>query len=422
MAVWRSFRPRALRWARRVNDIFPLTVTGCILVLLAIGGFAWLGLNRSDLVILIASLCLVALIVWNTLCTCIAALILRSAYNRAEHSDPDQPLRLEVHARSLSGFSLKAFWLPLIEANWRWVAPPPVTVEIRSQRGRWREEVRPARRAVTDVIRRKLEARDVLGISSVRWEVDHPTRLVVLPPRGRLDSASLLLSLFSGDDVSDPLGEPIGDRVDMRPYAPGDPPRLILWKVYARTRKLMVRVHERAVTVQPRACAYLVAGAGDDPVAALARTVLENDLLGKGWRFGADNSLEPTSKLDEALLQLARSGNPPSGPSGLAGFLAQAAHDGYKSCLVFVPPGPGPWLDQVRAAAARSALRLTFVTAGAHAHKTRPSWRWLVLREPRKVATPGNLASMLEGREHRLLSYDDQSGTVRQELATRRAS
>lgn len=412
-----------LRIARRAADLFPLRVTGVLLVALAVAGFKFFGLDRSDLVVLIACLCIGALALWVILSTILAALLLRRAYKHAEHSDPDQPLRLEVHARSFSGFSLKPFWLPLIEANWRWLAPPPVDVAIVSQNKRWREEIRPARRAVVDLVRRKLEVRDVLGISSIRWEVEHASRMIALPPRGRLDSASLLLSLYSGDDTSDPLGEPIGDRVDMRPYAPGDPPRLILWKVYARTRKLMVRVHERAVTVQPRACAYFVAGPGDDPVASLARTVLENELLGKGWRFGADNSLEPTSNLEEALLQLARSGNPLTGPSGLAGFLAQAAHDGYKSCMVFVPPGPGPWLEAVRQAAARSHLRLTFITAGAHTSPLKAAnWRWLVLREPRRPASPGNLASLLEGREHRVLSYDDHSGTVRQEQASRRAS
>lgn len=390
-------------------------------MLLAAAGFKWLGLDRSDLVILIASLCLFSLGGWVILSTIVAALFLRRAYRQAEHSDPDQPLRLEVSSRGLTGFSMKAFWLPLIEVNWRWLGPPPVEVGLVSKAGRWREEVRPSRRAVTDLVRRKLEVRDVLGISSIRWEVRHATRIVVMPPTGRLDSASLLLSLFSGDDVSDPLGEPIGDRVDMRPYAPGDPPRLILWKVYARTRKLMVRVHERAVTVQPRACAYLVAGAGDDPVASLARTVLEKELLGQGWRFGADNSPEPTSKLEEALIQLARSGNPTRGATGLSAYLAQAAHDGYKSCLVFVPPGEGPWLQAVHAAAARTPMRLTFVTVGAHS-AARARWRWLILREPRRQADPGNLAALLEGREHRVLSYDDRSGTVKHEQAARRAS
>lgn len=420
MASWRSYVPRVLNAARRASDLFPLRLTGLFLVVAAVAGFKLLGIDRSDLVILIASLCLFALAGWVVVSTILGALWLRHAYKNAQHTDPDQPLRLEVHTRSYSGFSLKPFWLPLIEVNWRWLAPPPVEVGIDKS---WREEVRPGRRAITDVIRRKLEVRDVLGMTSIRWEVEHATRMVALPPRGRLDSASLLLSLFSGDDVSDPLGEPIGDRVEMRPYAPGDPPRLILWKVYARTRKLMVRVHERAVTIQPRACAYLVSGPGDDPVAALARTVLENELLGNGWRFSADNNREPTSKLDEALLQLARSGNPFQGPSGLEGFLAQAAQDGYKSCLVFVPPGPGPWLDSVRAAAARSQLRLTFITAGAHGQPLKAAnWRWLVLREPRSQTTPGNLATLLEGREHRVLSYDDHSGTVRQEHAARRAS
>ncbi len=404
----------------RICDLFPLRLTGVLVVGLALVGFRVVGLSQSDLVILIASLCLTALAAWVLLSTLVGAVLLSRSYSHAEHPSGDPPLQLEVHARTPSGLSLRSFWLPLIEVDWSWPGSS-MEVDLLSARGCWREELRPRRRGLIDRARRRLEVRDVLGLCSIAWAVEQATRVVVMPPRGRLDSASLLLSLFSGDDLSDPLGEPIGDRVEMRPYAPGDPPRLILWKVYARTRKLMVRVHERAITVQPRACAYMVAGPQDDAVAALARTVLESDLLGKGWRFGADNSTEPTSRLDEALLQLARSGNPLSGPCGLAGYLARAASDGYKSCLVFVPPGPGPWLEAVRAAAAQSALRLTFITVDTRA-KAIPSWRWVFLREQRTRPSATGLVDMLAGREHRLLSYDDRSGGVRQEQAKRRAS
>ena len=67
-----------------------------------------------------------------------------------------------------------------------------------------------------------------------------------------------------------------------------DSPRLILWKVYARTRRLFVRTSERALEAAPRTCAYLVADPQDEAAATLARTVLERGLLGDRWRFGAD--------------------------------------------------------------------------------------------------------------------------------------
>ncbi|MEW6278594.1 MAG: DUF58 domain-containing protein, partial [Candidatus Eremiobacterota bacterium] len=203
---------------------------------------------------------------------------------------------------------------------------------------------------------------------------------------------------------------------EMRQYSPGDPPRLILWKVYARTRKLMVRVSERAIIVQPRTCSYLVAGTGDDAVASLARSVLERELLGQGWRFGADGSPKPTSDLGEALRALARSGNPPNVPTGLAGFLQGAAADGYKSCLVFVPPTAGPWLPQVAAVAARSPLRLTFVTSGVHG-AARPLWAGLLLRPEGQVALSDQVLGALE--DHPVLTFDPQHGTVRREPARR---
>src|SRR5205814_5321723 len=99
-----------------------------------------------------------------------------------------------------------------------------------------------------------------------------------------------LPGLAAGDDEAHPLGQPVGDRIEMRPYVPGDSPRTIAWKIYGRTGKLVVRAPERARIVSPRGCAYQVAGPHDESTAAVARAVLERGFLGQEWRFGADGS------------------------------------------------------------------------------------------------------------------------------------
>ena len=99
----------------------------------------------------------------------------------------------------------------------------------------------------------------------------------------------------------------MGDRVEMRQYVAGDSPRMILWNVYARTRKLMVRVNERAFMLRPGACAYLIAGPGDEAAASVARTVIERKLLGESWAFGADGSPDPATDASAVREILARS-------------------------------------------------------------------------------------------------------------------
>src|SRR5437773_8099985 len=102
----------------------------------------------------------------------------------------------------------------------------------------------------------------------------------ILPWTGGLDHAPMLRSLAGGEEISHPLGELTGDRVDMRRYVAGDPLKLALWKIYARTGVLMVRTPERAIAPTLRVAAYLPSAIGDEPAAAAARVAIQRGLLG----------------------------------------------------------------------------------------------------------------------------------------------
>ena len=55
----------------------------------------------------------------------------------------------------------------------------------------------------------------------------------------------------------------------MRAYGHGDPMRHVLWKTFARSRRLLVRMPERAIAPSPTTVAFLIAGPGEgDPIAA----------------------------------------------------------------------------------------------------------------------------------------------------------
>jgi hypothetical protein len=221
---------------------------------------------------------------------------------------------------------------------------------------------------------------------------------VVLPARGRSLTAPLLEAMSGGDMRSHPAGPPDGDLVDMRRYVAGDPMKRILWKTYARTRALMVRLPERALAPTRRTVAYLVAAEGDEPAAGVARLALESGALGPDWRFCADGGERDVESVEEALELIVRSRAARSeGGLGLAAFLGRAAALGAYRCVLFVSPRPGPgpgdgrWLEVVEAALRQQAgvgqMEIIIGIDGVVDERRGRGWRRWVLRPPRDEAT-----------------------------------
>jgi hypothetical protein len=210
------------------------------------------------------------------------------------------------------------------------------------------EEVTPSERALGEEIIRQITVTDILGLSRLRLSrrVQQPIR--VLPSRGQVGGLRLLDQLVPGDQISHPEGKAVGDNIETRAYNPGDPLKLILWKVYARTGRLLVRQPELAVAPSDKTMAWLVAGQGDEPAAGIARAVLENGSLGRDYLFGADGADSPTRDASEALEQVVRSVNfRKEGAESLGNFLARGEAQGVSACVLFVPSVPGEWLDRV---------------------------------------------------------------------------
>jgi hypothetical protein len=370
---------RAGRFLRALGGLFPFTLAGLALLTLTGAAFWYLGRGRMDLVILTAAL-VGAVVAAAALLLVVLAALLTAVKMRRASLRPS--LEIEAEIWQPSGFEVGLpRWLPGVEVIWEWEDPPCQVRQVR-QKGRWIEMVRPPRRGLYHQVRRRITVRDSLSLCALTWWRTQPAAVRILPRRAPLDHLALLARVVTGEDLSDPRGDPMGDRVDMRQYTRGDPPRMILWKVYARTRKLMVRVPERAITARPRVCAYLVAGAGDEAAASVLRVLVEQELLGLGWRFGADGSDHYAGTPQEALEILARSGQAPTGePSagGLARFLAQAEHDGYSTCLVFPPPAEGRWIEAVRGAMRQTRLHTCAVLGIDHLVFQKPSSRaaWL---------------------------------------------
>lgn len=420
---------RGLRLLGRLWGLVPLTFLGLCVLAASAAAFWYMGVGRLDMVLLVASLATAIVLLFSIVLTVAMAAWVAWAL-RGARSRPG--LVLESGAAYPTGleFDLPT-WLPLGCVEWRWesrhgrpapgaprrnaswrerlhlvrrlgwrglLSVPPLSGDRPPEAwldrvpGGWPpapssrvlEMVVPRHRTRVRAITRRVVVRDMLGLSAISWTFEEGVDLSVVPWRGRLDRMPSISGFVGGDDHSDPCGDPYGDRVDMRQYVPGDSPRMILWKVYARNRKLMVRINERALTVRPRGCAYLVAGPGDEPSAGMARIILERGVLGEPWCFGADGGGETVSTLAMALPALAASGDH-EGPTGFPLFLERAEKQGYGYCLLVVPPVPGAWLEPVAAAVARTALRVyVFMALDTLDPGTAvPSgWRRLVLRSP----------------------------------------
>jgi hypothetical protein len=376
---WGKIFTGIFKVARRARGFFPLTFTGLILLGLSAAAFWLEGIRRQDFVFLAIGFIGVLVTLLVLLLTVAAAPLVHARWKRGS-TRPG--LTVECAAVQETGFFPPLpRWLPLLEYSWKWEPPAYVDVRDGTHPDRRREFVVPRRRGVHSGIRRRILLRDVLGLTALEWVIPESAEIRFLPAKGALDTLTLLDGLTGGDDLSDPRGAAEGDRVDMRQYTPGDSPRMILWKVYAHTRKLLVRVPERALTARPRFCAYFVAGTQDEPGAGFTRVVLERGFLGENWRFGADGSTTFTGRLDEAIdLLIGSASVSTEAATRLPEFLQQAEKDGFASCLVVMPPTQGPWVDPVFQSLCHSALRIhafTVVDGPARVHAAGQAWKRL---------------------------------------------
>jgi len=333
--------------------IVPIRVRG--LLLAGAGAYVTFGIGASeaDYLLYPAGLCAIALVALCALCVGAGALRVRLAVRRKPAA---VPVSIETtHAvRSDFEFPRLGLW-PLIDVRMSWVEPVGVDVTLEKSRGSWREVITPRQRGRYARLVRRFTVEDVFGLTaisfSVAWEVG-----VRIAPATATAGADLAVGYGHGDAFSHPSGRQEGDLVEMRAYGHGDPMRHILWKTFARSRRLLVRMPERAIAPRPTTVAFLVAGHGDEPTCAAARLYLERNLFGRDFLFCADGALEPAHEADVAIEQIIDSAATVADDGGAIGLEQQAAqvdHARLASCVVFAPAIDGAWRERVVAFAGR---------------------------------------------------------------------
>ncbi|MDH4281786.1 MAG: DUF58 domain-containing protein [Myxococcales bacterium] len=371
---------RARSLARRAADLWPLTPLGMALGVVAAVATVNFGFKQLDLVLLVLGYGGAGLLAISTVIVATSAFGLSVRLRRMPFQWSTSTF--ETGSALPTGFWLPSLrWLPLVQVKWSWVSPDALAEQVR-QSGRLRELVSPQRRGIFPEVVRRVVVQDAFGLSRIAFRHLQSGPIEVLPHLGGIRRLPVLTSLTGGEEYPHPMGLEAGDRVELRRYVPGDSARFIHWKVFGRTRKLMVRVPERAWSRARRTVAYLVTGAHDEAAAAAARAAIEEEALGLEWQFAADGSPEATSDRSEALHKIMQSAGfeGPSG-SGMKRFLAEVDRQGPAALVVFAPPTAGPWLDEMRSLTMRRYGRVRVVIAvdAVHDSNAEPRWRrWLL--------------------------------------------
>lgn len=419
---------RQKKLAARARALFPLTTAGICYALIAFFGTWWIGVGTTDMVLLIAGSCVIVLLLSFLLAVLLGSFLLRRQLRAHRRAIPDSStLILECGRTQPTGWQLKwPGWFPFLQVELSWAGhEEEIATELVSSGRYLMETVTPRARGVFDNIPRRLTIRDGLRFASVSFEASQPREVEIIPASGHGRQRLVLINLVQGDDISNPLGDPTGDRVDMRQYTRGDAPKTILWKVFARSRKLMVKVPERAVAAKPRNCAYLVSMPDDEAAASLGRDIVEGDLLGEGWRFGADGTPGHCRSKAEAQRFLARSGNREvkEAPSGLSRFLSEAYLSGYRSCFVLLGTDPQARHEEVLKAAAQHGLRIVLCLAAERViAQAPPPWKqWLLGQQPETGISLGQMETLWthwSGGGQELRFFDRSSGEAYRDVPT----
>jgi len=405
-----------LAWRRLVQawDLVPIRLPGIVLLVGALLVALRFSRDEADYLLYPAGLAAAGLVVLCSLSVAVAALVLGRAVRRSPAGVPEtfettQPTRTTFRCPRLGRW-------PIVEVRVDWAAPAGVTVEL-DPHGRELEEVVIAReRGRHTRIVRRITVEDVFGLARVRFRVGWDQPLCIMPASAAA-AAELAASYARGDSFSSPSGAIEGDLVEMRRYGPGDPLRHVLWKTFARTRRLLVRMPERAIAPQPITVAFLIAGAGDEPSAAAARLYLERGLLGPEFTFAADGATRTTSDTREALDQIVDSaaarGYDGQALEMLAGRVEESR---LSSCIVFAPPVDGPWRARVAAFSRRLPAPATVVIGveGVAAPRRGRLARLLVVGNGARGAHDevGTLRAALEADGLRVQVLHRQSGQI----------
>ena len=322
----------------RIIDWLPFTVGGGIFLLSSVWATWYFGVQRTDLVLIILGSVGIALSILGCVLTIVGALWMQWRFRELPLFSAT--MTVQGQHRVFKEIRLP-WWIPLIQVDWTWQSSK---FDVKTEKES--ECVTPQRRGMCNLVCRSIQIGDAFGICEVTIRSQQPSEIQVLPRSIPLLMPDIAQGLRHGGEQANPLGASVGERVDIRNYALGDPMRYILWKAYARTGELVVRTPERAFEPSKRLLAYLVVHPDDGLSASLATQVIHSQSLGDNWAFGVDGRLEPCTDIETAIEAVVQSGDSTiQNAQGLSDFINQETE--ASSLIVFAPATDGEWVDAV---------------------------------------------------------------------------
>lgn len=334
---------------KQVHGWTPLTLAGVALLGVSLFGYLYYGQDKADYVLYSAGIVGMALVGVALVFVVVGVVLLWVML--PVRGSAQELMALSTGEVLLTGFRVPNMkWWPLVEVSMRWESPAHIEMVPMPQGRHLEELIKPKQRGHVREIKRSFEVRDIFGLAAFRFAKAWPVEMKVAPAAAQVD-LSVALRDVTGDGYSHPAGQPEGELSEMRRYTPGDPLRLVLWKVFARSRRLLVRVPERAVMPQRSTIAVMLAGPDDEATASVARTFIEQGLLGSDFQFFADGAEAPAKDQATCIEHLIDSAQAKGAGGGLAleRLLAQVDRGQLGNCIVFAPASAGPWMERLAA-------------------------------------------------------------------------
>jgi hypothetical protein len=306
----------------------------------------------------------VSLTVLSNLTVGIAGLWLYWRIKKANEQNLESGLLQTDTAQSaLTGFVFPRFILPFLDFEPTW-EQPLAKVDSEVVFAQRIERVSFVRRGFFSQITRRFYLADLFGLAEVRWRMSEQ-RIIEVWPHTFPHRAPFARSFLDGNDRFVPTRPRMGDLVDTRPYFPGDPVRLIHWKLFARSNEPFVRISEPSASLEHQILAYLITDEYDDIAARTSRWDIEQGQLGVSWIFGADHCDQIASEPHSARRLLALSGVlPPAYGAHLESFLQAAKFRAEQHRLLFYASGNlSAWLPNVLPVLKRHTKLITLTIA-----------------------------------------------------------
>ena len=289
---------------KSIRDYLPFTGPGIALFCLGLWSFEHFAISQSDFFIRASIVVFLYLYVFLSLVTMTVRYLVKRRLPTLQLQSDDaqttrgQRVRIETGRR---GFKI----YPLVEVSVISRVPERYIVEDSKSENTRNMILIPQRRGTIDTLELTFVVADIFGLNRTLISQELTFKLEVQAKRPMLETTHLHLP-NEGDDSAHPAGSFAGDYVDMRRYAPGDPQRFILWKAFARSRKLLVRTPERAESKEPAIALILMTSPHDAEAADVVRYFLEQSQ--ETLAFGATGLQDVAFNRHDALALLKTSG------------------------------------------------------------------------------------------------------------------